>query len=119
MHVSSKSLNMFGYRRDASTDSDSLDGSNAYLAAAGADVAPRASLFDAQLYAIVAASTSTSPRENCGESCAPKNKYVPTQLTKMAIEVANCRAARERHVRYGAGGSSGVRGYTATWLPNG
>ena len=63
-----------GYRGDTSAESDSPDGNNAYLSAACASVAPRVSLPGAQLYAIVATSTSTSPRENCGESCAPKSK---------------------------------------------
>lgn len=58
----------------SSPESDSPDGNNAYLSAACACVAARASLPGAQLYAIVATSTSTSPRENCGESCAPKSK---------------------------------------------
>ena len=83
------------YRGDTSA---ALDGSNAYLAVAAVGVAPRVPRPGAQLYVVVAASTSTNPRENCGESCVPKSRYVPTQLNKMATEVANCHAARERRV---------------------
>ena len=47
----------------------------------------------------MAASTSTKPRKNCGESSEPNSTYVPTQLTRIAMEVAKVLATMSEYLR--------------------